>query len=123
MSPIRVVVAEDSYLVREAVTRVLAESADIELVGTAADAATLLACIDEKDPEVVVTDIRMPPTRTDEGIKVAAQLRESRPDIGVVILSQYAEAEFVLRLLEEGSDGRAYLLKEHVHHRGQLVEA
>src|SRR5436305_1074534 len=99
MTPIRVVVAEDSYLVREAVTRVLAESSDIELVGTAADASTLMASIDEKQPEVVVTDIRMPPSRSDEGITVAAKLRETRPEIGVVILSQYAEAEFVLRLL------------------------
>ena len=121
--PIRVVVAEDSYLVREAVTRVLTESPDIELVATAADAATLIATIDEQQPDVVVTDIRMPPTRTDEGISVAAKLRESHPDVGVVILSQYADPEFILRLLDEGSSGRAYLLKEHVHHRGQLVDA
>jgi DNA-binding NarL/FixJ family response regulator len=121
--PIRVVVAEDSYLVREAVTRVLTESPDIELVAAAADAATLLASIDEKEPEVVVTDIRMPPTGSDEGISVAARLRETHPDVGVVILSQYAEPEFVLRLLDHGSNGRAYLLKEHVHHKGQLVDA
>jgi DNA-binding NarL/FixJ family response regulator len=121
--PIRVVVAEDSYLVREAVTRVLTESPDIELVGTAADADTLAASIDEKQPDVVVTDIRMPPNGTDEGIAIAAQLRESHPEVGVVILSQYAEPEFVLRLLDEGSSGRAYLLKEHVHHKGQLVDA
>jgi DNA-binding NarL/FixJ family response regulator len=121
--PIRVVVAEDSYLVREAVTRVLRESPDIELVGTAADAATLKASIEEKQPQVVVTDIRMPPTRSDEGITVAAQLRETHPEVGVVILSQYAEPEFVLRLLDEGSSGRAYLLKEHVHHKGHLLDA
>src|SRR3954447_5349998 len=121
--PIRVVVAEDSYLVREAVTRVLTESPDIELVATAADAATLVASIEEKLPEVVVTDIRMPPSDNDEGISIAARLRRTHPEVGVVILSQYAEPEFVLRLLDEGSNGRAYLLKEHVHHKGQLVEA
>ena len=121
--PIRVVVAEDSYLVREAVTRVLGESPDIELVATAADAATLIASINEKQPQVVITDIRMPPTGSDEGITIAASLRETHPDVGVVILSQYAEPEFVLRLLDEGSSGRAYLLKEHIHHKAQLVEA
>src|SRR3954451_23289441 len=120
---IRVVVPEDSYLVREAVTRLLKEAPDIELVATAGDAATLIASINEKRPQVVVTDIRMPPTRSDEGISVAAELRSTHPDVGVVILSQYAEPEFVLRLLDEGSNGRAYLLKEHVHHKGQLVEA
>jgi DNA-binding NarL/FixJ family response regulator len=121
--PIRVVVAEDSYLVREAVTRVLEDSPDIELVGVAADAATLIASIDEKRPEVVVTDIRMPPTGSDEGIAVAATLRQTHPDVGVVVLSQYAEPEFVLRLLDDGSQGRAYLLKEHIHHKGQLIDA
>src|SRR5215212_6646749 len=120
---IRVVVAEDSYLVREAVTRVLEDAPDIELVGMAADAATLVASINEKDPEVVITDIRMPPTGSDEGIAVAANLRETHPEIGVVVLSQYAEPEFVLRLLDDGSDGRAYLLKEHIHHKGQLIDA
>jgi DNA-binding NarL/FixJ family response regulator len=121
--PIRVVLAEDSYLVREAVTQMLTESPDIELVATAADAATLIASIEETRPEVVVTDIRMPPTGSDEGISVAAGLRESHPEVGVVILSQYAEPEFVLRLLDEGSSGRAYLLKEHIHHKGQLLDA
>jgi DNA-binding NarL/FixJ family response regulator len=121
--PIRVVVAEDSYLVREAVTRVLTESPDIELVAAAADAATLLASIDEKEPEVVVTDIRMPPTGSDEGISVAARLRETHPDVGVVILSQYAEPGFALELLEDGSSGRAYLLKERVGNRAELTAA
>ena len=120
---IRVVVAEDSYLVREAVTRVLTESADIELVGVAADASTLLASIEEFEPEVVVSDIRMPPSGRDEGIAIATDLRRTHPDIGVVILSAYAEPEFVLRLLDEGSRGRAYLLKENVRNKGQLVDA
>jgi DNA-binding NarL/FixJ family response regulator len=121
--PIRAVVAEDSFLVREAVVRVLQEAEDLELVATAADAATLLAAVEEYEPDVVVTDIRMPPTDSDDGIRVAALLRGSHPDVGVVVLSQYAEPEFVLGLLEDGSDGRAYLLKERVHHAGQLVNA
>jgi DNA-binding NarL/FixJ family response regulator len=121
--PIRVVLAEDSYLVREAMTAVLSYSADIELVGTAADASTLLATVEEKRPDVVVTDIRMPPTKSDEGIALAATLRETHPEIGVVVLSQYAEPEFVLKLLDHGSSGRAYLLKDQVQHRGQLESA
>jgi DNA-binding NarL/FixJ family response regulator len=121
--PIRVVVGEDSFLVREAVTRVLLENSEFELVAAAADADTLVASVEEHDPDVVVTDIRMPPTGTDEGIRVAAQLRETHPHIGVVILSQYAEPEFVLRLIDSGSARRAYLLKERVHHRGQLLDS
>ena len=120
---IRVVVAEDTYLVREAVIRVLQTAEDIELAATAADAATLVSAVQEFEPDVVVTDIRMPPTATDEGIRVAARLRESHPQVGVVVLSQFAEPEFVLGLLENGSAGRAYLLKERVHHGGQLVSA
>jgi len=120
---IRVVVAEDTFLIREAVGHVLHEASDIEMVATAADAATLVSAVEEFEPDVVVTDIRMPPTATDEGIRVAALLRESHPEVGVVVLSQYAEPEFVLGLLEDGSARRAYLLKERVHHGGQLVSA
>src|SRR4051794_14921 len=120
---VRVVVAEDSFLVREAVTRLLAEAPDIEPIAAVEDRATLLATIDERKPDVVVTDIRMPPTGEDEGIRVAATLRETHPEIGVVVLSQFAEPGYVLELLDEGSDRRAYLLKERVHHRGQLVDA
>jgi DNA-binding NarL/FixJ family response regulator len=121
--PVRVVVAEDAFLVREAVTRVLAESEDVEIIATAADAATVVSAVEEHEPDVLITDIRMPPTGTDEGIRIAAELRTSRPQIGVVVLSQYAEPEYVLGLLEDGSAGRAYLLKERVHHRGQLIDA
>jgi DNA-binding NarL/FixJ family response regulator len=121
--PIRAVVAEDSFLVREAVTRLLAEAPDIVPVAAVADEATLLATIEAEVPDVVVTDIRMPPTGEEEGIRVASKLRESHPDIGVVVLSQYAEATYVLQLLDGGSARRAYLLKDRVHHRGQLVDA
>jgi DNA-binding NarL/FixJ family response regulator len=121
--PIRVVVAEDAFLVREAVTRLLSDTPDVETVAAVADRATLMATVEAERPDVVVTDIRMPPTDSDEGIRVAAELRASHPQTGVVVLSQYAEPAYVLKLLENGSSGRAYLLKERVHHRGQLVDA
>jgi DNA-binding NarL/FixJ family response regulator len=121
--PIRVVVAEDAFLVREAVTRLLSDTPDVETVAAVADRATLMATVEAERPDVVVTDIRMPPTDSDEGIRVAAELRASHPRTGVVVLSQYAEPAYVLKLLENGSSGRAYLLKERVHHRGQLVDA
>ena len=120
---IRVVLADDSYLLREAVSRVLEAADCIELVSTCADRDTLVAAVEEQRPDVVVTDIRMPPTNTEEGLQVAAELRHTHPEIGVVVLSQYAEPEYGLALLEHGSDRRAYLLKERVNHRGQLVSA
>src|SRR2546426_5484985 len=109
---IRVVVAEDNYLVREAVTRLLESDPDIEIAGVCEDYDGLLATVADTVPDVVLTDIRMPPTGTDEGVRAAAQLRGSHPDIGVVVLSQYAEPEYALSLLEKGAAGRAYLLKE-----------
>ena len=120
---IRVVVAEDAFLVREAVTRLLADAPGVESVAGVADQATLLAAIEAERPDVVVTDIRMPPTHSDEGIRVAAELRQTHPQMGVVVLSQYAESAYILKLLEGGSARRAYLLKDRVHHRGQLVDA
>ena len=120
---IRVVLADDSYLVREAVTRLLEATDRVELLSVCADRDTLMSAIDEQEPDVVVTDIRMPPTGTDEGLQVATTLRRTHPQIGVVVLSQYAEPEYGLALLESGSDGRAYLLKERLNHRGQLVSA
>jgi DNA-binding NarL/FixJ family response regulator len=120
---IRVVVADDSYLVREALTHVLAAADGIELVTACPDRDSLLAAIEAERPEVVVTDIRMPPSDTDEGLQVAATLRRTHPEIGVVVLSQFSEPRYGLALLEDGSDGRAYLLKERINHRGQLVAA
>jgi DNA-binding NarL/FixJ family response regulator len=121
--PIRVVVAEDAFLVREAVTRLVADAPGLESVAAVADLPSLLATTEAARPDVVVPDIRMPPTGSDEGIRVAAMLRESHPQTSVVVLSQYAESAYVLKLLEGGSARRAYLLKERVHHRGQLVDA
>jgi DNA-binding NarL/FixJ family response regulator len=118
-----VVLADDSYLAREAVSHVLREAEGVAVVATCADRDTLLSTVDEQRPDVVVTDIRMPPGNSDEGIEVAARLRRTHPDIGVVVLSQYDDPRYGLALLETGSDGRAYLLKERIQYRGQLVAA
>jgi len=120
---VRVVVAEDSLIVREGLEQLLGASPSVEVVGTCGDFDSLLEAIERERPDVVVTDIRMPPTKTDEGIQVAARLRESHPETGVVVLSQYAQPSYVLDLLDAGSDRRGYLLKERVHGRGELVSA
>jgi DNA-binding NarL/FixJ family response regulator len=122
-TPIRVVLADDSYLLREALSRVLGAADGIEVVASCPDGESLLRTVEEELPDVVVTDIRMPPAETDEGIRIAAELRQRHPEMGVVVLSQFAEPRYGLALLESGSDGRAYLLKERVQHRGQLVAA
>jgi DNA-binding NarL/FixJ family response regulator len=120
---VRVALADDSYLVREALAHVLDGVGGVDVVAMCADRDSLLRAIDEVRPDVVVTDIRMPPGNTDEGLQIAAYLRETHPDIAIVVLSQYSEPRYALALLEHGSDGRAYLLKEHVSRRGQLVAA
>ena len=112
--PIRVVVAEDNYLVREGVVRLLGMESDIDVVAAYEDFDALIAGVDAAPPDVVITDIRMPPTGTDEGVRAANLIRESHPSVGVVVLSQYVEPDYALALLEHGSDGRAYLLKERV---------
>lgn len=121
--PIRVALGEDSYLVREGLEHLLGGVGELELVASCGDMDSLLEAVEQRSPDVVVTDIRMPPTSTDEGIRLAAQLRESEPGTGVVVLSQHADPGYVLRLFEAGSEGRAYLLKERVHERGELVAA
>jgi DNA-binding NarL/FixJ family response regulator len=121
--PVRVVVAEDSYLVREALRQLLEPDPEIEVVTVAEDAGALVAAIEREEPDVVLTDIEMPPFDGGEGIHVAARLRDSHPAIGVVILSQYADPEFAVELLESGSAGRAYLLKERVGNRAELTAA
>jgi DNA-binding NarL/FixJ family response regulator len=120
---IRIVVAEDSLIVREGLQQLLAASPSVEIVGAYGDVQAVLDGVERDRPDVVLTDIRMPPSHTDEGIRLADQLRESRPSTGVVVLSQYAEPTYVLALLEHGSDRRGYLLKERIHDRGQLVSA
>ena len=120
---IRVVLGEDSYLVREGIRRVLAEQPDIDIVATCADLDSLQTAVREARPDVVLTDIRMPPTNTDEGISLAAELRNTHPDLGVVVLSQYAEAVYAARLFEGGSDRRGYLLKERISDPAELSRA
>jgi DNA-binding NarL/FixJ family response regulator len=118
---IRVALAEDSLIVREGIQQLLATAEDVEIVAACADSVSLIEAIEADPPDVVLTDIRMPPSETDEGIQVAARLRESHPHVGVVVLSQYSDPSYALSLLESGSDRRAYLLKERVHDRAQLV--
>jgi DNA-binding NarL/FixJ family response regulator len=118
-----VALAEDNTLLREGVARLLERADGIDLVGTAADRSSLEALIEAESPDVVITDIRMPPTGTDEGIQIAAMLRSTRPTVGVVVLSQYADPAYALALLEGGSEGRAYLLKERVSEVDDLLAA
>jgi DNA-binding NarL/FixJ family response regulator len=120
---IRVVFAEDNALLREGVARLVEAQKDLELAGVAGDLPSLLELVEQAKPDVVVTDIRMPPTGTDEGIRAAASLREDHPDVGVVVLSQYASPGYALDLLSGGSEGRAYLLKERVSDVDELVDA
>jgi DNA-binding NarL/FixJ family response regulator len=120
---IRIVLAEDNVLLREGVSRLLEGEKDLDLVAACGDYDELIGAIEEHEPDVVLTDIRMPPTGTDEGIRAAAHLRKERPATGVVVLSQYAEPAYALALLEDGSEGRAYLLKERVSDVDQLLRA
>ena len=120
---IRIVLAEDQYLVREGLVRLLEGRDEVEVAAVCEDLDSLLEAVADERPRVVVTDIRMPPGNTDEGIQLATRLRASNPEIGVVVLSQYATPSYVLELLANGSDGRAYLLKERVSDADQLVAA
>jgi DNA-binding NarL/FixJ family response regulator len=121
--PVRVVVAEDSYLVREALVRLLSADPRVQVEGVAADYDSALGLVGKFCPDVVVTDVRMPPSQTDEGIRLAAALRVSHPGTGVVVLSQYTSPAYALALVEAGSRGRGYLLKERVAELDQLVHA
>ena len=123
MGKIRVALAEDHVLLREGISRLVSANEDFELVGAASDLPTLLALVDEQVPDVVVTDIRMPPTGTDEGIEAAAWIREHHPQIAVVVLSQYTAPGYALALLEHGSAGRGYLLKERIGSVDELARA
>jgi DNA-binding NarL/FixJ family response regulator len=120
---IRIVLAEDHYLVREGVRRLLETDPEIEVAAACGDLGSLLAAVEEQRPDVVVTDIRMPPSGVDEGIQAAEWLRNEHPEVGLVVLSQYGEPRYALALLEAGTEGRAYLLKERVDDLTQLVGA
>ena len=122
--PIRVVVAEDNYLVREAVTRLLdVGSPTSRSRASCEDFDGLLATVDAELPDVVLTDIRMPPTGTDEGVRRRGAAARVTPGLGVVVLSQFVEPGYALELLDGGSERRAYLLKERVSDVDQLVRA
>jgi DNA-binding NarL/FixJ family response regulator len=122
-TPIRVVIADDAYLIREVLTTMFSAAPGIELLAACSNATELRAAIDSQHPDVVVTDIRMPPSGADEGIRVADALRESDPDVGVVVLSQYAEPAYALALLEHGTGRRAYLLKERIRSSDDVIGA
>src|SRR3984885_4691456 len=121
--PIHVGFAEDSYVIREFLTATLSAAAEVELVAVCTNGKELQTAIDTWDPDVVLTDIRMPPSGAEEGVRIARSLRETHPEVGVVVLSQYAEPAYAIRLLEHGTGGRAYLLKERIRNKEQLLDA
>jgi DNA-binding NarL/FixJ family response regulator len=121
--PIRLVLAEDNVLVREGVRTLIALEDDLDLIGVSEDLDGLLALVDAEEPDVVLTDIRMPPTGTDEGVRAAQRLRETHPNTGVVVLSHYLEPSYALALFADGAHGRGYLLKERVSDVDQLAMA
>jgi len=118
---IRVVVADDNLITREGIVQLL--EPDVEVVAACGDLPDLIDAVDRERPDVVLTDIRMPPSHSDEGIRVANRLRETHPEVAVIVLSQYEEPVLALALLERGSDRRGYLLKERVHNRAELRDA
>ena len=120
---IRAVVGDDSFLAREGIAHVLDGIEDVDLVAVCGDLDELRKTVESVKPDVVVTDIRMPPTNTDEGIRFANELRSSLPEVGVVVLSQHAEPAYALSLFEAGSSQRAYLLKERVKDEDELARA
>lgn len=120
---IRLVLAEDHYLVREGIRRLIETQPEMEVVAVCEDLPSLLAAIDAHHPDIVLTDIRMPPTSTNEGVQAAGHLRTVRPDAGVVLLSQFADPAYALAFLEHGSRGRGYLLKERISDVDQLLAA
>lgn len=118
----RLVVADDSVLLREGLVRLLTE-AGFEVVGQAGDGDELLAQVETQHPDVAIVDIRMPPTHTDEGLRAARELRRRHPDLGVLVLSQYVRPSYAFELLAEGSEGIGYLLKDRVSDIGELADA
>jgi DNA-binding NarL/FixJ family response regulator len=118
---VRVGIADDSFLIREALTRLLGDVDEVELVAVCADGEELAAAMEAHHPDVVLVDIRMPPTMTDEGIRLATRLRTTHPSVGVIVMSAYADPAYALALLQAGSEGRAYVLKDRLHSRAQLL--
>jgi len=121
IASLRVLIADDSYLIREGLRQLLAMAPQIRVVGQCVDAPSLLAAVDADPPDVVITDIRMPPTQTDEGMQIAKRLRQTHPKVGVVVLSQHESAHYAAELLGSGAVGRGYLLKDRIHDLDHLV--
>ena len=121
--PIRVAIADDSYLIREAIGQILGRMAGIELVAACADGDSLWDAVENKSLDAVIVDMRMPPSGEVEGIEIASRLRDRHPDVGLVLLSQYAEPRYGLELMSPSAAGRAYLLKDRVHDREELESA
>jgi len=120
---IRLALGDDTLIVREGLRQLLSTDPRLEVVAVVGDADSLRDACDREQPDVVIADIRMPPTNTDEGIRIAMELRDRHPQMGVVVLSQFSDSLYALALLERGSDRRAYLLKERVHNRAELTAA
>ena len=118
----RVVVADDSVLLREGLVRLLSE-AGFEVAGQAGDADALLAIVEAQRPDVAIVDIRMPPTHTDEGLRAARELRLRYPTMGVLVLSQYVRPSYALELLQDGAERVGYLLKDRVSDVGHLTDS
>jgi DNA-binding NarL/FixJ family response regulator len=118
---VRVGLADDSFLIREALTRLLDDVDEVELVAVCADGEELTAAMDARHLDVVLVDIRMPPTMTDEGIRLATRLRTTHPRVGVIVISAHSDPAYALALLQSGSEGRGYLLKDRLHDRAQLL--
>jgi DNA-binding NarL/FixJ family response regulator len=121
--PIRVVLVDDAYLLREALKHLLDGDQEIVVVGEGEDARGVPELIDKQRADVLITDIRMPPSGEDEGIRLATALRRTHPALGVIVLSTYTEVAYALRLFEDGADSRAYLLKDRIRDRAQLLHA
>jgi DNA-binding NarL/FixJ family response regulator len=121
--PIRVVLADDAYVVREGLTATLSRDPELALVGVFSDGNELRRAVDRTHPDVVITDARMPPSGDAEGIRIASELRDSAPEVGVVLLTQYVEAAYAVALMANGTSRRAYLLKDRIRDRPQLVRA
>jgi DNA-binding NarL/FixJ family response regulator len=120
---VRVVIADDELLIREGIQRVLERASGVAVVGTVSDLPTLRAAVDELRPDVVITDIRLPPTFADEGVRFAAELRLNNPEIGVIVLSQHADPGYATLLFEHGATRRAYMLKQRIADRAKLADA
>ncbi|MBV9607325.1 MAG: response regulator transcription factor [Solirubrobacterales bacterium] len=121
--PIRIVLADDSYLARLALKHLFEGVSTMRIVGECGDGNAVVPILDEQRADLLITDIRMPPSGHDEGIRLAGRLRETHPALGVIVLSSYAEVAYALRLFKDGSDGRGYLLKDRIRNRQQVIDA